>query len=239
MKSSGEAVQVSYTVATLDARSKMARMRMLLSRPGYQDGDALREAIAAELDNLTDVLTDAYKRVDGMVDDESYCAKVESLTEQLDDMQGDLEKETTAREEAEARLRQLLEAAEETPEAVQSRLTEAIARQADHDVEIARYKGLAEREKATATRYAKEASEANAALNAANYRMASWSTDKKAVETADHYRIKYEEAMARETKARDALKHALQAAYADAARSKVKRETLRSLEAGIETLLHR
>jgi hypothetical protein len=31
MKSSGEALSVSYTVATLDARSKMSRMRTLLS----------------------------------------------------------------------------------------------------------------------------------------------------------------------------------------------------------------
>ena len=236
-KSSGEALSVSYTVATLDARTEFARLRRLLA-PFIGEDSANVEA-RGECERLVDVLTDAYHAQDGMVDDESYCAKVESLTEQLDDMQDDLEKETAKREEAEARLRQLLEAAEETPDAVQSRLTEAIARQAEHNAEIARYKAVAEREKATATQYAKEASKANAALNAANYRMASWSTDKKAVETADHYRIKYEEAMARETKARDALKYALQAAYADAARSKVKRETLRSLEASIETLLHR
>ena len=219
MKSSGEAVQVSYTVATLDARTEFSRLRALL-------GSATPEA-REEVDRLVDVLTDAYHAQDGMVDDESYCAKVESLTEQLDDMQGDLEKETTAREEAEARLRQLLEAAEETPEAVQSRLTEAIARQAEHNAEIARYKGLAEREKATATQYAKEASEANAALNAANYRMASWSTDKKAVETADHYRIKYEEAMKELGDLKTQVNAALKAAHLDAGRSKVKAETIR------------
>ncbi len=229
MKSSGEALSVSYTVATLDARTEFSRLRALL-------GSATPEA-REEVDRLVDVLTDAYHAQDGMVDDESYCAKVESLTEQLDDMQGDLEKETTAREEAEARLRQLLEAAEETPEAVQSRLTEAIARQADHDVEIARYKGLAEREKATATRYAKEASEANAALNAANYRMASWSTDKKAVETADHYRIKYEEAMKELGDLKGTYRKAINLAYADAARSKVKREAIRAVESGVEALL--
>ena len=101
MKSSGEALSVSYTVATLDARSKMARMRMLLSRPGYQDGDALREAIAAELDNLTDVLTDAYKRVDGMVDDESYCSRVEQLQSDLEDA----EKQATEEEEKRSKSR--------------------------------------------------------------------------------------------------------------------------------------
>ena len=85
-KSSGEAIQVSYTVATLDARSKMARMRTLLSRPGYQDGDALREAIAAELDNLTDVLTDAFKAQDGMVPDETHAA----LEKELEDCREDL-----------------------------------------------------------------------------------------------------------------------------------------------------
>lgn len=229
MKSSGEAVQVSYTVATLDARTEFSRLRALL-------GSATPEA-REEVDRLVDVLTDAYHAQDGMVDDESYCARVESLTEQLDDMQDDLEKETTAREEAEARLRQLLEAAEETPDAVQSRLTEAIARQAEHNAEIARYKAVAEREKATATRYAKEASEANAALNAANYRMASWSTDKKAVETADHYRIKYEEAMKELGDLKGTYRKAINLAYADAARSKVKREAIRAVESGVESLL--
>ena len=235
--SSGEAIQVSYTVATLDARSKMARMRTLLSRPGYQDGDALREAIAAELDNLTDVLTDAYKRVDGMVDDESYCSRVEQLQSDLEDAEKQATEEEEKRQAAESRLEELLQAAEETPDAVQSRLTVAIAKQVDHDVELARMKSRMERAEAQCKQERTDAEAARAALNAANYRMASWSTDKKAVETADHYRIKYEEAMKELGNLKGTYRNAINLAYADAARSKVKREAIRSVESGVESLL--
>ena len=184
------------------------------------------------------MLTDAYHAQDGMVDDESYCARVESLTEQLDDMQDDLEKETAKREESEARLEQLLQAAEETPDAVQSRLTEAIARQADHDVRDRPLQGP--RRAREGDRYAIRQGSLRgqrAPLNAANYRMASWSTDKKAVETADHYRIKYEEAMKELGDLKGTYRKAINLAYADAARSKVKREAIRAVESGVEALL--
>src|ERR1700721_4623596 len=57
---------------------------------------------------------------------------------------------------------------------------------------------MAKREKENADRYAREASEANRERNAALARMASWSTDKTAAQTADHYREKYEAAVKRE-----------------------------------------
>ena len=141
-KSSGEAIQVSYTVATLDARSKMARMRTLLSRPGYQDGDALREAIAAELDNLTDVLTDAYKRVDGMVPDETHAAlekELEDCREDLNEQEGKTEEKEEEVKLLEVRIEELEEAAaEEDTDALQALHAAALRKVASCEKEIVR-----------------------------------------------------------------------------------------------------
>ena len=219
-KSSGEAIQVSYTVATLDARSKMSRMRMLLSRPGYQDGDALREAIAAELDNLTDVLTDAYQRVDGMVDDESYMTAREGFRDEIEKLEDEVtekEKEIDVLNERVEEYQQILKGSED---ATQMKLAELLQKQETHERDLQRMHDKA--------RQADErARTATAQLAANQIRMAAWSSDKTAVETADHYRIKYEEAI----KGWDALKTqvnaALKAAHLDAGRSKVKAETIR------------
>jgi chromosome segregation ATPase len=228
-KSSGEAVQVSYTVATLDARGEFRRLRTLAG--------AMTPEARDEIDRLVDVLTDAYQRVDGMVDDESYCSRVEGLQSDLKDAEKQVAEEEEKRQAAESRLEELLQAAEETPEAVQSRLTVAIAKQADHDAELARMKARMDRAEEQCKRERDDASVARTQLAAAQYRMASWYTNKKAVETADHYRIKYEEAMAQFNGLRDAMRKSIQLAYADAARSKVKREAIRSVETGVESLL--
>ena len=236
-KSSGEAIQVSYTVATLDARSKMSRMRMLLSRPGYQDGDALREAISAELDNLTDVLTDAYKRVDGMVDDESYCSRVEDLQDEIGKLEDEVNDKEAECEKLGNVVAELQETLKSSPDQLRVDNAELVAEKAGHEAELERALGMAKREKANADSYAREASEANRERNAALARMASWSTDKKAAETADHYRIKYEEAMKELGNLKGTYRNAINLAYADAARSKVKREAIRSVESGVESLL--
>ena len=235
--SSGEAIQVSYTVATLDARSKMSRMRMLLSRPGYQDGDALREAIAAELDNLTDVLTDAYHDLDGMVDDESYMAAREGFQDEIGKLKDELREREAECEKLGGVVAELQDQLKASPDQLRVDNAELVAEKAGHEAELERARGMAKREKANADSYAREASEANAALNAANYRMASWSTDKKAVETADHYRIKYEEAMKELGDLKGTYRKAINLAYADAARSKVKREAIRAVESGVDALL--
>ena len=229
MKASGEAVQISYTEATLDARSQFQRLR-LLTQGNYASGEALREALGSEIDRLIDVLTDAYHRVDGMVDDESYCARVEGLQGEVDDLEKSVADETEKREAAEARLEELLQAAEETPESVQSRLTVAIARQADHDAELARMKSRMERAEEQCKIERAEAARARTALDAANYRMASWSADKTAAETADHYRAQYEAAMRRERVRLDSMRAALANARTEAGKSAKAKEIVRIVE---------
>ncbi|MHB8564708.1 MAG: hypothetical protein ACYDDA_12360 [Acidiferrobacteraceae bacterium] len=229
MKSSGEAISVSYTVATLDARSEFSRLRRLL-------GSATPEA-QGELDRLVDVLTDAYHARDGMVDDESYMAAREGFQDEIAQLEDELRDREAECEKLGGVVAELQETLKVSPDQLRVDNAALIAEKAGHEAEIARWKGLAERETATATRYAREVTEANAALSAANYRMASWSSDKTAAETADHYRIKYEEACKRFDGLRAAMQSAIKLAYQDAARSKVKREAIRAVESGVESLL--
>ena len=122
-------------------------------------------------------------------------------------------------------------------DAVKVQCASLIDQQGQHDAEIERMRGMVKRAEEQCKKERTDAEAARASLNAANYRMASWSTDKKAVETADHYRIKYEEAMKELGNLKGTYRNAINLAYADAARSKVKREAIRSVESGVESLL--
>jgi hypothetical protein len=64
--------------------------------------------------------------------------------------------------------------------------------------------------------------------------MASWSSDKTAAETADHYREKYEAAVKREEAIGVTVRRAIDAAYQDAGKSKVRREAVRAVEMRIK-----
>ena len=233
-KSSGEAIQVSYTVATLDARSKMSRMRMLLSRPGYQDGDALREAIAAELDNLTDVLTDAYKRVDGMVDDESYMAEREAHEQELADCEKTISEKDAEIEILQLAVEQYRKVVDDGDDAVKVQCASLIDQQGQHDAEIERMRGMVKRAEESVEGYRKASAHDAKVAADANRRMAAWGQDKTAAETADHYREKCNSLSDELTALRSNMRRALDAAYQDAGKSKVRREAVRAVEMRIK-----
>jgi chromosome segregation ATPase len=201
----------------------MSRMRMLLSRPGYQDGDALREAIASELDNLTDVLTDAYQRVDGMVDDESYTAACEGFQDEIGKLEDELRDREAECEKLGGVVAELQDQLKASPDQLRVDNAELVAEKAGHDAEIERARGMAKREKENADRYAREASEANRERNAALAR-------KTATETADHYREKYEAAVKREEAFAQQVSAAFTNARGQAGKRKAVLEGIRMVE---------
>jgi chromosome segregation ATPase len=144
VKSSGEALSVSYTVATLDARSEFARLREMLGSVNVLDG-CLADA-PEELDRLVDVLTDAYKRVDGMVTDETYMAveqERDSYEEDLRDQEGKTEEKEEEVKLLETRIEELEEAAaEEDPESLQAMHAAALRKVASCEKEIARLQAI-------------------------------------------------------------------------------------------------
>lgn len=105
-KGSGEAVRISYTEATLNARGQFAKLRMLTTG---------RSALDAEIDRLTDVLTDAYHARDGMVTDELYTALQEDSAVELqkaEDELSDLQQQLYKLEDTIAEQKNLLETSE-------------------------------------------------------------------------------------------------------------------------------
>jgi type IV secretory pathway VirB4 component len=103
-------LRVSPTVATLDARTQFASLRRLLGSE--------RPEIREELDRLTEVLADTLTEFDGLVPPEELAirdAELKDLADQLDE-------ETTMRERAEDRLGELLQAADDSPEKLTSKL---------------------------------------------------------------------------------------------------------------------
>ena len=112
----------SSTVATLNARAELRRLRALAG------ASAASDEASAELDRLEDVLASALHLDDEALSDVGYAPmqtwvpkeEVDSLQEERDDLE-------VERDEARERLEELLQAAAESPDEVLSRLTKALA----------------------------------------------------------------------------------------------------------------
>jgi hypothetical protein len=104
---------------------------------------------------------------------------------------------------------QILEGSED---ATQMKLAELLQKQETHERDLQRMHDKARQADERARDAELRASTATAQLAANQIRMAAWSSDKTAVETADHYREKYEASVKRE----EAFARQVSAAFASA-----------------------
>jgi len=127
-------ISVSHTEATLQARAMFAELRKML--PPHCDA-------AAELDNLVDRVTDLLWSADGTVDGASAAYTEATLRDVREELQTAEDERDQKEEEIkllEARVDELEEAASDEPESLQAKHAAALA-------EIARLKGLQDRDK--------------------------------------------------------------------------------------------
>jgi chromosome segregation ATPase len=226
-KSSGEAMRISYTEATLDARGEFRRLRAMAG--------AMTPEVREEIDRLVDVLTDAYKRVDGMVDDESYMAAREGFRDEIEKLEGEVtekEKEIDVLNERVEEYQQILKGSED---ATQMKLAELLQKQETHERDLQRMHNKARQADERARDAELRASTATAQLAANQIRMAAWSSDKTAVETADHYRERANAVSDELTALRKNVREALDVTAAHT-KSKVRREAIREVGDLIDAL---
>ena len=121
-------LKVSPTVATLDARTQFATLRRLLSSE--------RAEIHEELDRLTEHLADVLVAFDGLAPP----SELESRDEELRDLRAEGDDMQDRMETAEQRLEELLQAADDSPKKLTSKLAKASETEADLRAQLARAK---------------------------------------------------------------------------------------------------
>ena len=211
------------TSAVLHARGVFAPLvgRLAGIRLPPDDHHELQE----ELDALVDAYADTLQAFDGYADPGEH----EALQEQVKDLRVDLEKAEEAAEVLEQKLTELVQAASDTPDELQSKYTTALARQVQHDEEIARMKAKVDSAVASVEVYRRERAQAADQALKAETRMASWSQDRTAAETADHYREKYDQNLQEFTDYAGLVRKAVAAGREVAGRSKIAREVIETI----------
>lgn len=206
-RGSGEALRISHTEATLDARGQFAALRTMLA--GYMQN---------EVDRLVDVLTDAYHARDGMVHDETHAA----LQKDAEKLEADLGKKEAAIEALEEKLSEERALLRCTDSELHRKVADLIDEQTRHGAKVKLLEEKLAAEQAYAKRMGRECAAATGRAGALTIRMASWLEDKTAAETADHYRGKYDAAIRDYNDAMDRLR----AAYVTATRKAGKRKAV-------------
>ena len=214
------AVCISHTVATLNARAMFARLRSLAARAGMPPDD--RAELCEELDALVDATADVLWAFAGTVDEETQA----STEKGLKDAREDLEKEEARSEAAEEKLAELVTAAADTPDDLQSKYTALLARQVAHDGELARVKAKVDQAQLIIDAARKAAAEDNKARRETEHRMGAWGRDATAAESADKFRLENEKTLQEYADFRRSVRNALSAAEDKASRSKVAREAI-------------
>jgi molecular chaperone GrpE (heat shock protein) len=206
-RGTGEAVRVSHTEATLDARGQFAALRTMLA--GYMQN---------EVDRLVDVLTDAYHARDGMVPDEVH-ADVRKDYERLEEDIGARDEKIEKLEEKLSEERALFRC---TDSELHRKVADLLDAQSRHDAKVKLLEEKLAVEQAYAQRMGRECAAAMGRVGALNIRMASWLENRTAAETADHYREKYDAAL----RACNDTVDRLHAAYVTATRKAGKRKAV-------------
>ncbi len=222
------AVCISHTVATLNARAMFARLRSLAARAGMPPDD--RAELQEELDELVDQTADVLWAFAGTVDEETQA----STEEALKDAREDLEKEEARSEAAKEKLAELVSAASDTPDELQSKYTALLARQVAHDTELARRASEVERMKLLLDAARKASSEANKARGVAERRMGVWAEDVTAAQSSDAWRAKYELWCRKYEALNRAIDFGLRYARQNIGRSKLAAEAVQRVATGID-----
>jgi hypothetical protein len=227
-------LDVSPTVATLDVRGALSRLRRILS-PGYYEkaiggwSGAIGEARDA-LDDLESDLVAAFLRFDGWVDP----GNAEATEQRAKDLEEERDDEEKRADAAEARLEEYLQADEDTVEHV---LASLLSEQAKHDAEIERSKQKAADAVAASEVWRKEAGVANASRAEMYARMGNWEKDQTAAESSDRFRDMFERACRERDAVRLAVREGLASAAKVVGKSPTRREALAEAERAIREAL--
>lgn len=224
--SDGE-LHVSSTVATLEARAQFAKLRRMLSF----NTQAHEVEVDAEIDRLVDHLADVLHSVDGFVTPDQLKSEVEdassevgTLEERLNEKEEECENLEADVEKLERQVKDLQSTIDESEDELRTRISDLIEKQQRHDAEIERMgRKVAHAEEGFAAMSKAAARDRNERMTAET-RMAAWSSDKTAAETADHYREKYELATQRESDLTKRINSAFVAAHHDAGKRKAVHE---------------
>ena len=224
-KPTGEAVSCSHTEATNEARREFASLKATLDSVPYLD---YRDKIDAEIARLVEVLTESLHSRDGMVHDETHAAQQAHYRSEIEELEKTAREQDDEIDKLRAQIRALEQAAQASGDGLRVQIAELLSDKQAHDDEIAKYRDRAKFADTMCAAMSKRADEDRQARIAAETRMASWSSDKTAAQTADHYRERYEQQL----RHNEELHRQIEKAFDDGilnASSKVRRDAIVSV----------
>jgi hypothetical protein len=165
-------------------------------------------------------------------------SELESRDERIRGLDGEVDEEQKMRKAAETKLEELLQAAEDNPEALTSKLAIAKSNEEGLLEQIARLEGKVKHAEECGEIWKQESGKARVERDQMRARMACWLEDRTAAESSDYYRVKYDQAIRHEEQVQRAILTGCNDAR-KAATSKTRRDAVYATEAAIDAALKR